>query len=282
VIHVSVQDHYKRRAYAFAGPRVVIGSAPDADLVLDKDGVAAHHIAIEHRAGELFVDDLRRAKLPRVVEPEDVIRIAGVDLRIALRPLALEAVNDDLERRLLEEIRARPSDPEPRSVYADWLDEHGHAARAEFLRCQLAARDATGADDPAFAPASARLAELAPAVGDGWRARVAMAFIERCPAGPLSPGSRKVARKPAVGLELVCPMRWDMLAPTAREDVRTCSACNKHVTYCTTVEQASVLAQDGHCVAIDIRAERKAWDLDEPPMVGRPSPPLSRYGKLPR
>jgi uncharacterized protein (TIGR02996 family) len=41
---------------------------------------------------------------------------------------------------LLREILARPEDDAPRLVYADWLDEHGEAARAEFIRvqCELA------------------------------------------------------------------------------------------------------------------------------------------------
>lgn len=37
-------------------------------------------------------------------------------------------------------IRDRPADDTPRLVYADWLDDHGKAARAEFVRvqCELA------------------------------------------------------------------------------------------------------------------------------------------------
>jgi uncharacterized protein (TIGR02996 family) len=36
----------------------------------------------------------------------------------------------------LEAIVANPEDDTPRLVYADWLDEHGDAARAEFIRVQ--------------------------------------------------------------------------------------------------------------------------------------------------
>src|SRR5215203_267031 len=44
---------------------------------------------------------------------------------------------------LLATIRAAPADDAPRLVYADWLDEHGHPDRAEFIRvqCELARRD---------------------------------------------------------------------------------------------------------------------------------------------
>jgi uncharacterized protein (TIGR02996 family) len=44
---------------------------------------------------------------------------------------------------LLAAIRAAPDDDAPRLVYADWLDEHGDGARAEFIRvqCELARRE---------------------------------------------------------------------------------------------------------------------------------------------
>ena len=40
----------------------------------------------------------------------------------------------------LDAILAHPDDDGPRLVYADWLDEQGQAARAEFIRvqCELA------------------------------------------------------------------------------------------------------------------------------------------------
>jgi uncharacterized protein (TIGR02996 family) len=37
----------------------------------------------------------------------------------------------------LDQIRAAPEDDAPRLVYADWLDEHGDSARAEFIRVQI-------------------------------------------------------------------------------------------------------------------------------------------------
>src|SRR5688572_25485946 len=40
----------------------------------------------------------------------------------------------------LEAIRASPDDDLPRLVYADWLEEHGEQAHAEFIRlsCHIA------------------------------------------------------------------------------------------------------------------------------------------------
>src|SRR5438270_762906 len=48
--------------------------------------------------------------------------------------------HEDEGRAFLEAIREAPDDDVPRLVYADWLDDHGDAARAEFVRvqCQLA------------------------------------------------------------------------------------------------------------------------------------------------
>ena len=48
------------------------------------------------------------------------------------------------EISLLAAIDARPADDLPRLVYADWLDDHGHAVRAEFIRlqCEIARHEA--------------------------------------------------------------------------------------------------------------------------------------------
>jgi uncharacterized protein (TIGR02996 family) len=47
---------------------------------------------------------------------------------------------DGENRAFLGAIRESPDDDTPRLVYADWLDDHGDAARAEFIRtqCELA------------------------------------------------------------------------------------------------------------------------------------------------
>ena len=47
----------------------------------------------------------------------------------------------------LADIRALPEDDAPRLIYADWLDDHGEAERAEFIRvqCELSR---LGKDDP--------------------------------------------------------------------------------------------------------------------------------------
>jgi uncharacterized protein (TIGR02996 family) len=70
-------------------------------------------------------------------------------------------------RALLRAVLADPEDA-PRLVLADWLEEHGHAQRAEFIRVQLAlARLA--ARDPEYQPLAARSRELENGPAQGWR-----------------------------------------------------------------------------------------------------------------
>ncbi|HYT91148.1 MAG TPA: TIGR02996 domain-containing protein, partial [Gemmataceae bacterium] len=40
------------------------------------------------------------------------------------------------ERVFLQAIREDPEDDSVRLIYADWLEEQGHAARAELIRVQ--------------------------------------------------------------------------------------------------------------------------------------------------
>ncbi len=65
-------------------------------------------------------------------------------------------------------IRAAPDDDAPRLVYADWLEENGDPARAEFIRVQCA-RARLPADDPAAEGLNARAHAL---LADNWEAWV--------------------------------------------------------------------------------------------------------------
>src|SRR5262249_17672416 len=57
---------------------------------------------------------------------------------------------------LLHEILSSPDEDLPRLVYADWLEEHGDADRAEFIRVQCAL-----ARLPAYDPDAAELEQRA-------------------------------------------------------------------------------------------------------------------------
>jgi uncharacterized protein (TIGR02996 family) len=55
--------------------------------------------------------------------------------KACVRPAHLEVVGvAPLEAAFLEAIAADPADPTPRLVYADWLEDHGQAARALAVR----------------------------------------------------------------------------------------------------------------------------------------------------
>src|SRR5262249_23722465 len=62
----------------------------------------------------------------------------------------------DQEQSFLEAIYAAPEDDAVRLVYADWLEEQGEAARAEFIRVQIEYARAAAADpDQDLCPAGA-------------------------------------------------------------------------------------------------------------------------------
>src|SRR5204862_1480082 len=83
-----------------------------------------------------------------------------------------------------------------------------------------------------------------------WRVRVARPAIEQCEGAP--------------AFDFRCPKDWGSLAPTDREDVRHCSACKKHVYYCSNITEARGHAALGECVALDLRAMRWKGDIKPP------------------
>ncbi|HET7505867.1 MAG TPA: TIGR02996 domain-containing protein [Kofleriaceae bacterium] len=273
MLYISLDDRHESRTFSFPRDEATIGSDDQSDLVIDKPGVAARHVRAFARGGRVCIEDLRRRHPVLTLEPGEAIKIAGVVLRLALHTLEPET-DEAIERRFLDALGAQPDDDATREVYADWLEQHGHAQRAEFLRMQHAARVARSPFDPDFAEASRRLTELAPLVGEGWRARVATAFVEKCPRHRTDWRQRQ-----ALGFELLCSMRWNQLTPTEHEGVRICGACDAKVTYCTTIEQARTIAAHHGCIALDLGVERDMFDLDRRHFVGRPAPALARLGR---
>ena len=78
------------------------------------------------------------------------------------------------ERHFLAAIRKNPDDRLPRLVYADWLDENGDPARAEFIRLQIGRENGTL---PTVIDTRERV--LLEALGEKWLAPL------RQPGGPL-------------------------------------------------------------------------------------------------
>src|SRR5262245_13845876 len=63
------------------------------------------------------------------------------------------------DRSFLAAILDAPDDDAPRLVYADWLDEHGDGARAEFIRLDIRLGRMLS-DDPARSGLRRQIAEL--------------------------------------------------------------------------------------------------------------------------
>jgi uncharacterized protein (TIGR02996 family) len=83
-------------------------------------------------------------------------------------------VSDELA--FLETLKANPSDDTARLVYADWLDEHGESAKAEYLRlvAALAMMDTTTlAVDQLHVR---RILSMVPSLPLAWRASAGRRF----------------------------------------------------------------------------------------------------------
>jgi uncharacterized protein (TIGR02996 family) len=136
-------------------------------------------------------------------------------------------------------IREAPQDDAPRLVYADWLDDHGEAARAEFIRVQCALAK-LGSDRRKGRKERARLEprekELLAAHGDRWLAPLRAALRGSNPwdredgwLGDLG-FRRGFADGPHLGLESARRLATagDAVEPVDRVVVMECGAHYRH------------------------------------------------------
>lgn len=167
----------------------------------------------------------------------------------------------------LDAIRAAPNDVATRHVYADWLDEHGHAGGA-FLRAECEWFDLP--PGPQKDECFARLQDAGVDLESDWLASVSRVPIEIC----------------GVRFRFRCPKRWELLQVTSNAALRFCEECRQDVYFCDTIQKAQEHAKHGHCVAVDARLPRTRNDLSVRPrsvMMGRIMPesmrrdPLSRW-----
>jgi uncharacterized protein (TIGR02996 family) len=256
--------------FVFAKPEVTIGRVPGNDLVLPHGSVSRRHARILVQGERFLLVDLRstngtyvngrRITAPLAVGEHDLITIGDLQLKLEEEedpttewfpapPL------DPVEERLIAAIAGR--DHASRVVYADWLEERGELARAEFLRIQDRLIG-TSPDDPVFRAGRERLEELARGIELEWRFAVGRPAIEGCRA-----------------VQLRCPGEWGALATTGREDVRFCKACDRQVFYCDTIEQARTYVRLGDRVALDPALRRAPRDLEDAaaPRMGVLLPP---------
>jgi len=123
----------------------------------------------------------------------------------------------DLEAAFLQAISEQPDDDVHRLVFADWLDDHGHPARARFLREQCAARPGEEPpDDPAAVSAWREVLPPLSRMTIGWTFR--RGIPEGISCGPIDatvPGAVRV-----VGQLVGEPAAFAV--PTVREVVLDC------------------------------------------------------------
>jgi uncharacterized protein (TIGR02996 family) len=136
---------------------------------------------------------LRRLSLHDVDGPRRPVRQALVDRFGQRVVIHLDDDEDELppapprtrsEREagaFLDDIRRHPDDDAPRLIYADWLDEHGDAERAEFIRlqCRVAVLPE---DDPRREALARREAELLQGNWRRWTEEAFLAWLEHPPA----------------------------------------------------------------------------------------------------
>lgn len=241
---------------------VVIGRSTRSDLVLPDRDVSRHHADLEWSDGVFVLVDAGSTHGTyvdrRLVERVEVKRGSRIQIGPFVLAIEPDAAPDDTEDRLLDAI-ARDRDDTARLVYADWLEERGDHARAEFLRLQEQL-----AGDPTAPGASHRLREVAASIEMTWRHRVARTLVEGCD----------------MRFSFKCPREWSSMSLTTAPAVRHCDTCHKHVYYAATMGEAQHHAELGHCVAVDIIPLRRPGDLAQqerypgpPPTAGMPAPP---------
>jgi uncharacterized protein (TIGR02996 family) len=248
--------------FVFDKAEITIGRVSGNDLVLPNAGVSRRHARLAVKGDRFLLIDLkstngtfvngRRIASPIELAEHDVIAIGEIRLSVEEEegPTTLwfpAPALDPVEERLIAAIAAR--DQASRVVYADWLEERGEVARAEFLRIQDRLIGVSP-DDPAFVEGRERLEVLAQDLDVEWRMAVGRPAIEGC-----------------LAFQVECPREWGSLAPTNRGTVRFCDTCAQQVFYCASIEEAQAHARLGDCVAVDAAVRRGPDDLVEDRIV---------------
>jgi len=238
----------------------IIGSADGCDVRVSDPHVAPQHVRVVFDAERIVIDPIGG---PTWLEDEQ-LRVPteildGVDIQIGhtllrfRRPDAEEwddeptpvhrtrwpaatgvpparrerrdiITDDAVEQALLATLREKPSDPESRMVYRDWLYDHGDQVRAAFVRAGVYGdrqRD-----------------QLLRETEDDWRAITSCAPIEGC----WLPH---------------CPGRWNELMASDDDFMRRCGTCRRSVYYCTRPNTIRDAIASGALAVADISLDRR-------------------------
>jgi uncharacterized protein (TIGR02996 family) len=271
-----------------------IGTAKDSELVLATPALAAGRVLTidvygpDVRIGRIYMQT--QLRINGEIVDKDFVHVlhVGDQLTVLGHQLTFELVDgtpDDVKRftgetsrepgaaelDLIAALRADPADGSVREVYADWLDEHGRAGEAEFVRLQWLERKNAVTDTEAFSSAwmshqpravLLRLRDLSPLLEPARRALV----------------SRPTVMCPRTG----CTTRWEQLRPADSDLRRSCETCRETVVLCSSIDDIQDRGRRRLPIAIDpcLIAERARLafefpyrDFDEPtnPLVVVPN-----------
>jgi hypothetical protein len=161
-------------------------------------------------------------------------------------------------------LAGRPSPVEARAAYAAWLVARGDP-RGEALELALALSRAP--DETRRARLRAVLPDVTPA---WWR-------LVRPPQVLLNCGAAR-GRPPPLRFAFRCPMGWEQLAATDRDDVRRCDDCRELVYRCDSTVVAEWHARLGHCVSVPAGLADEHADRSNS-VTGRVEPPVRRWAR---
>lgn len=175
VIVVVRHEAHRDRHEVFHHDSISIGTAADNDLVLhDTYRLDPHHARLFVEDGTFAVEAIAGENIDgrvksRRVRPPHLLMIEGGKLQLGNQTLVLEYYGDEAEIGMLAAVGR--GDDATRLVYADWLEEHDHTARAELLRSQLALLGQPS-DSKEFSRLTERMYALEARVPPGWASHV--------------------------------------------------------------------------------------------------------------
>ena len=149
---------------------------------------------------------------------------------------------DPQEAAFLRGVSEDPDDDAPRLIFADWLDEHGRADKAAFVRLEVELSRLPQSSER-YDSLRDELLRLDGRIDGQWT----WAFIR--PARLLNCGQSKTGDR-VVRFAYRCPNRWADLSPLPQANERYCSQCEKSVYFCASKDEAEAHAVEGHCIAI--------------------------------
>jgi len=149
------------------------------------------------------------------------------------RPPATPPASGVAERELVAVLRDRPGDAGARMVYADWLEQRGELAKANYVRAATGVRDEHG-DQHISRDAIAMILATS---DTAWRAVV---------------GRERVTCK-----RYDCPGTWDAFASDPSDPFRrTCRVCANNVRYCADLVAMTACLDHGEPAVLDLAASR--------------------------